>query len=200
MKSKVVLTTGDVCAHCHVSYQTVHDWIKTGKLEAYCTPGRHQRIHVIDFREFLRRYDMPAFDGPAPEPGSPRKRVLVVDDDPEVVKVICQALGRTGLYELASAPNGFNAGLEVSRFRPDLLLLDLMMPYIDGFEVCRTVKSDPDTKHMLVLVVTGFAQEEFIRQALECGADGWLAKPFKMAQLTQSVEALLSKKTSRISA
>ena len=193
MKSKAVLTTGDVASHCHVSYQTVHHWIKAGKLEAYATPGRHQRITPVDFREFLRKYDMPPFHERASESGSALRKVLVVDDDLDVAKVIFNALAQTGIYELASAANGFNAGLEVARFRPDLVLLDLMMPHVDGFEVCHTIKSAPDTEHILVLVVTAYTEERFISRALECGADGWLAKPFKMAQLLKDVDALLRK-------
>ena len=151
MKKKTLLTTGDVAAHCHVSYDTVANWIRSGKLRAFTTPGGHRRISIRDFNEFLTEYRMPPFE----EEPVQRGRVLVVDDDPLVVKTIVKLLSGTGEYEPATAADGFEAGLQITRFNPDLIILDLMMPNIDGFKVCQKIKSTRQTRHIKILVLTG---------------------------------------------
>ncbi len=123
-------------------------------------------------------------------PSAARPRVLVVDDDEDVVKIISQYLQRHG-YDVSTALNGFNAGLEVERFQPYLESLDLMMPYMDGFEACKWIKADPATEHTKVLILTGYAEEGFIEQAKECGADDWLAKPASLPELLGKAEQLI---------
>ena len=188
MEPKTVFTTGEVAAHCKVTHRTVYNWVKSGHLEAYATPGRHHRIRLQDLREFLKKHAMPPLEE---TPSLPDKlRILVVDDEPNIVKAITHFLTGQEDYEVAAAFNGFNAGLEVERFHPDLVILDLMMPYVDGFEVCKTIKSSPETEHIKVLVMTGYAEEGFISKAIECGADSWLAKPCTMADLGEKIEEL----------
>ena len=192
MKEKAVLTTGDVAAHCHVSYETVMNWIKSGKLKAHKTPGGHHRIPARDFSAFLEEYNMPL-----PEIEPVRRKVLVVDDDPGLVSVIVEFFDNAGEYELATASDGFAAGIQVVKFCPDLIVLDLMMPNIDGFEVCKSLKSNPETQQVLILVITGYAEEENIQKALACGADYCMAKPFRIAELKKKVDELFAGESRR---
>jgi excisionase family DNA binding protein len=188
MKVRPLLTTGEVAAFCQVSVKTVNNWIKSGHLRSAITPGRHHRIAVEDFNAFLRAHDLPLF-GDAPEP---KRRVLVVDDEAEVVRVIAGGLLKTGLYEVASAADGFDAGIQVARFGPDLVILDLMMPKLDGFAVCQLIKSNPETSHIKVVVLTGHASEENKERARKCGADAFLAKPQGLRQLREHLDTLLA--------
>ena len=188
MKKKTLLTTGDVAAHCHVSYDTVANWIRSDKLRAFTTPGGHRRISIRDFNEFLTEYGMPLFE----EESAQQKRVLVVDDDPLVVKTIVKFLNDTGEYEVETAADGFEAGLQINRFNPDLVILDLMMPNIDGFKVCQKIKSTRQTRHIKILVLTGYASPENIQKALECGAHLCLAKPFRTTDLREKIDELLT--------
>ncbi|MFC1526577.1 response regulator [Candidatus Latescibacterota bacterium] len=183
---KTLLTTGDVASHCQVTYQTANNWIKGGKLKAFRTPGRHQRIQVGDFQAFLQDHAMPLYG--VEEERLPR--ILVVDDDPAIVKLIVRFLGQTGEYEYEAAGDGFEAGIEVLRFRPDLVLLDLMMPHIDGFKVCERIKSTPETRHIKVLVMTGYGSGANIQSALDRGADLCLTKPFQIAELKTRIDEL----------
>ena len=96
MNPKPVMTTGDVASHCHVSQETVSNWIRGGSLKAYKTPGRHRRIRLEDFSEFLIEHNMPPIGMAASYPV--QRRVLVVDDDPAVVKLIVKMLGHKGPY------------------------------------------------------------------------------------------------------
>ena len=193
MKRTSLLTTGDVAEHCQVTHHTVVNWIHGGKLKASTTPGGHHRILARDFAAFLQEHDLPPLEeGPAD-----RRKVLVVDDDPALVEVVVEFLGETGEYELAEASDGFDAGIQLTRFAPDLVILDLMMPHLDGFKVCRRIKSNRETEHVKILVLTGFASDENVRRALGCGADCCVAKPVRMADLRAKVDQLLARKRSQ---
>lgn len=184
-----LLTTGDVARYCQVSPVTVFRWIRSGKLKAYTTPGGHHRIRQSDFRGFLLNSGMPIDQAFFSEGNS--KRILIVDDQPDALAVITRALAK-GPYETETAMDGFEAGMKLSDFQPDLLILDLMMPRVDGFEVCKLVRSNPFHQHVRILIVTGYANEENIARALEAGADDYLEKPLNLHELQQKVQALLA--------
>jgi len=188
MKRRTAVTTGDIAAHCQVSAVAVINWIKSGKLQATTTPGGHRRVSLDHLRDFLQRHGMPPFAEHLPD----KRRILVVDDEPDVVRILVKLLGQSGKYEIATAANGFEAGLQVAQFGPDLVILDLMMPQQDGFVVCQQIKSTPQTRHIKVLVVTGYASAENVQKALECGADYCLAKPIKGNALKYKVEEMLT--------
>lgn len=188
MKRHRVITTGTVASHCHVTYETVKNWIKQGKLNAFETPGGHHRILVDDFKAFLETYGMPPYE--IREEGV--RRLLIVDDDEVIVKNVADFFGTDANYECAAASDGYEAGLQVMRFEPDMIILDLVMPNIDGFEVCRKIKSDPDTQHIKILVVTAHAEEGQKEKIMACGADDFLAKPFTFKELKERVEALFA--------
>ena len=196
---KTVLTTGDVARHCHVSSETVNNWIRTGKLDAYSTPGNHRRIQLDDFATFLELHDMPpyelAFSSPQSGIDHDGHRLLVVDDDNSTVNLIVKYWSGNTRFELATASDGYEAGAEMIRFAPDLVLLDLFMPGVDGFEVCRKIKSDPLTRDTVVVVMTGLPDEENLSRALECGADRCVAKPFQLVELAATVDELLEQST-----
>ena len=194
MKKKTLLTAGDAAAHCQVSYNTITNWIKGGKLKASMTPGRHHRIHVDDFREFLNEHNWPPFEAESTD----RQKILVVDDDPDLVQIITQFFSEMDEYELATASDGFEAGTQVTKFNPDLIMLDLMMPHMDGFKVCRMIKSNPETKHIKLLVITGYVEEENIQKALEYGADYWIEKPFQLAELKKKANELIEGKREKV--
>lgn len=131
---------------------------------------------------------------PPYEPSQSLKRkVLVVDDHEELVQTIILFLEATGEYDCAAAYDGFEAGLRVMTFAPDLVLLDLFMPQMDGFQVCRRLKADPKTQHVRILVMTAYAEKENLDKARVCGADECLVKPFTMETLKQRIEILLDK-------
>ena len=184
MANKEILTTGDIAAHCHVSYETVANWIRAGKLNSFATPGRHRRIKVEDFRIFLRQHDMPPYG----EGAAVATKLLIVDDEPDIVQLISSYFAKLSDYEVESASNGFEAGIHVERFKPDLLILDLHMPQVDGFNVCKMIKSNPATSHIGILVLTGYAEGENLKRALQCGADECMSKPFKLGDLKKRVE------------
>jgi excisionase family DNA binding protein len=190
MKRHRFLTTGDIASYCEVTSAAVLKWIDSGKLPVFTTPGGHYRILRTDFRDFLTQHGMFIDEGFFGKDRS-NKRILIVDDEPGVVTFIESALRLEGKYALASASDGFEAGQLVVSFQPDLIILDIMLPGMDGFEVCSRVKTDPKTAHIKVLAVTGFATDENIQKMLHAGADDYLAKPLSMKDLLAKVNELL---------
>jgi excisionase family DNA binding protein len=185
MRDQKPLTTGQVAAYCHVSHVTVLKWIKEGRLKAYTIPSGHYRIQKQDFHEFLVQHKMPVDEAFFAEEAV---KVLVVDDDAKTYKLITSAFDD---YKFASAANGLETGLQLANFQPDLLILNLDMAGIDGLEVCQSVKSNPMTKRIKILVLA--AEEEAVAEALDSGADGHLVKPLQVEELKHKVQSLMGR-------
>lgn len=117
-----------------------------------------------------------------------RKKILVVDDDPIIVESIVQSLEEDEHdYEVISAADGFEAGLQVNHFKPHLLILDIMMPDIKGYDVCKKIKSTPETKDTKIIVLSAYLDEEKFARMKEYGADACFSKPLPLAQLKEEV-------------
>lgn len=185
------LSTTKVARHCHVSHAAVCNWVKAGKLKAYRTPGGQYRIEPSVLVAFMKDHGMPISEELCPKRA---KRVVVVDDEPQVVDVAARALGPEGAgYEVETAGDGYAAGRLVHSFLPDVVLLDIRMPDIDGFAVCENIKNDPATAHTKVLIITAHATEENIERLKALGAEGFLEKPFELSTLVSMVEGLIGK-------
>jgi len=184
-----ILTVSQASKYCNVSSETVINWIEAGHLKADRSVGGHRRIKKADLDSFL------AGRGQAIPEGTfsiERKKILVVDDDRIIVETIVQCLEEDEHgYEIISAADGFEAGLQVSHFRPDLLILDIMMPDINGYEVCRKIKTDPASRETKIIVLSAYLDEESFRKMKEYGADACFSKPLPLAQLKLEVEKLL---------
>jgi len=182
------LTTGDVAREFGVTPASVKKWIGQEKLRALRTPGRHYRISVEEFERFRAAYRFPAESERAP-------RILVVDDSPIVVDFVMDLL-RDLLpgSELEGASNGYEGLLKVGTLHPDLLILDLRMPGLDGFEVCRRIKANPATRATRILMITAFAEDETEAEARRAGADGFLRKPPQLDDLKAQVARLLGER------
>ena len=183
-----LLTTSEVANYCQVTNDGVVKWIKARKLKAYSTPGGHYRIRKSDFKEFLGRYGMPL----DPEFFSEeKKRILIVDDEPTILDVLTQALGDLATYQVTAARDGYEAGLKIGTFRPDLVILDVMMPQMNGIEVCKRIKANPDTETIKIVAITGHPEEGNLDKAYRSGADLCLIKPLQMDHLRREVSRLL---------
>lgn len=191
---------------CAVGRTTMWRWVKSGYLKASTTLGGQHRIQKTELESVLTKrggYPMPALEK-APEPEfsgrslSPKK-ILIVDDDPDIQRVTTRLLSAQG-YEVAVASDGFEAGTKVMDFNPDLLVLDLIMPGMDGFEVCKRIKKNPRTSHIKVLAITGYDTEENRDRIMKAGADGYMAKPVDNHRLLEEVEGLLAESVSLVPA
>jgi CheY-like chemotaxis protein len=155
------------------------------KAKSSCRPGGHYRILKDDLYSFARRH------GIAPVFGTnfTGARILIVDDDAAIRDVLLRILTKSG-YLVTTAVDGFDAGIKVSEFKPELILMDLMMPGMDGVESCRRIKDNPNTSDIMVLMITGFDTPENREKAKQAGADGYLPKPVGKDVLLEKVKDL----------
>ena len=187
-----ILTVSQASKYCKVSSKTIINWIDAGHLKAYKTVGGHRRIKREDLDQFLKEKGMPLPEEPKLEE---RKKILVVDDDKIIVETIVQALEEDEYgYEMISAGDGFEAGLQVNHFKPDLLILDIMMPDINGYEVCQKIKSNSETKDTKIIVLSAYLDDEAFKQMKDYGADACFSKPLPLEQLKFEVAKLLGLK------
>ena len=186
--AKQVYTTGEAADICKVSQQTIIRCFDAGRLNGFRVPGsRFRRIPREELIRFMRTNDIPTdgFD-------TGKRRVLVVDDDPAIVELYQDVLGRDAKLDVRSAATGYDAGIISSGFKPELMLLDFMLPDINGTTVCRTVRANPQLKDMRILLVSGVVNQNEIDGLMEAGADEFLKKPFDLDTLRERVHALLS--------
>lgn len=183
------LTVFTASKYCNVSSKTIINWVDSGHIKSYRTVGGHRRIKREDLEAFMRKQGIPI---PEEKEPADRKKVLVVDDDLIIVESIVQALEEDEYdYEVISASDGFEAGLQVKHFNPDLLILDIMMPDIKGFEVCKKIKSNEDTRHIKIIVLSAYLDEDKFKQMTESGADICFSKPLPLSKLKEEVAKLL---------
>ena len=119
------------------------------------------------------------------------KRVLVVDDDPDTVALVQAALRREG-FEVAAAGNGAEGLLAIDACRPDLLILDVTMPIMSGYQVLQVLRDQPETKSIPVIMLTARREDVDVTRSLLGGADLHLSKPFEMRDLVTAARAILS--------
>ena len=186
-----LLSIPQAAKQCSLSRGTIWKYVKSGELKASLTPGRQYRIHNKDLELFMREKGMYPFAKYQPA----SKKILIVDDDSQIQKVLTNVLSAQK-YETAVASDGFEAGVKVTEFKPGLIILDLFMPGMDGFEVCKRIKENPLSSQTKILAITGYNTKENRDRIMEAGADGYMAKPFLKGELLQQIEALLNNKKS----
>jgi excisionase family DNA binding protein len=179
------LTTGQVASRCQVSVGTVKNWIEAGQLEAFRTPGRHFRIRASELERFQAAFGFGAELDEGP-------RILIVDDQQDFVDLALDGLRNlVPGARVEGACGGYEALLRIGSFEPSLLVLDLRMPGLDGFEVCRRVKEAPATKATKIVAMTGFDDDEAEQLAMTCGADAFVSKRDGLTGLGRRIKALL---------
>jgi len=186
------LTATQVAKMCFSSREGVINWVQSGKLKAYRTPiGRgHYRILPSDLVKFLKKHSMP-IPSELESFGSPR--ILIADDEPTVVAMIEKGIQRFMPDAITeTSHDGFECLIMAGSMKPDIVILDLRMPQIDGIEVCKRLKSAKETAHVKVLIVTGYADNESTARMGREGVDDYIEKPIKLQQLEDKVRALLS--------
>lgn len=181
-----ILSTYQVADLLGVSVQSVARWIDAGDLSASRTPGGHRRVEPEALVAFLERQKMPI-----PQELSPaRSTIVVVEDDRDMATWLAEGLREAfPACRIIVASDGFAAGLTIAEEHPDVVVLDLFMPGLDGFEVCRRLKSDPHTAGVRVVAITAHPSPEAEQGIREAGAEEFLAKPFEMGRLATILAA-----------
>lgn len=185
-----MLSTFAIAKMLHVDPGSVANWIDQDMLKAHRTPGGHRRVRAEDLVEFLREHKMAIPE----ELDVCPPRVLVVDDQPAITRLIRRAIESAHPeYEVCEAHDGFRAGTVVASLKPDVVILDLRMPGMDGFEVCRTIRQQSNgNRKPEILAVTAYPSPENEEKIRRCGARVCLSKPLDMDTLLAEVDATLS--------
>jgi len=187
-KMKDLLTTGEAAGICKVSQQTIIRCFDAGRLEGFRIPGsRFRRIPRQSLIKFMSQNNIPLDNL-----DSGKKKVLIVDDDPEIVELLEEVLGRDQRYEIKTASSGYDAGMLTEQFRPDLILLDYMLPDVNGNIVCQTIRRNPEFASTKIIIVSGVVKEDEIEQLLKSGAEDFIRKPFSIDELTEKIATVLN--------
>ncbi|MDE2489598.1 MAG: response regulator [Elusimicrobia bacterium] len=182
-------TTFEVARLCGVFHTTVINWVNKGKLKARVTPGGHRRIPLSELVPFMKKYDMPV---PA-DIDDPHRHVMILDDEPMMTRLIDKGFAKyKDRYVVQVSNNPVDALILVGKRVPDVLVMDLMMPVMDGFQVCQILKSSPATKDMKIIAISGrkltAAQQDFLAK----NVDQFFQKPFEMNDLVGAVDKLVN--------
>ena len=185
-------TTSEVAQYCAVTNDGVLKWIKAAKLRAFSTPGGHYRVSAEDFRSFLEKYDIPVDE--AFFAGDQKQRsVLVVDDEPNIREIVRRLLKELEPeLRVEEACDGYEASIKIGNMMPDLVIMDVMMPRVDGISLCRSIRDNPKTRSVKVLAITAFPEQDNVKKMYDAGADLCLIKPLQFEHFRLEVVRLLN--------
>lgn len=186
---KKFFTTSEMAEICGVAHTTVIRWIGEKKLKAHETPGGHRRIEKGDLLDFLRRFNMPV---PA-SLANARFKVLAVDDEKVMLSMISKMFEDQDGIELHMATQGMAALMLIGKIPFNVVILDVLMPDMDGIEVCRALKRNPDTAAIKIIAMTGKQLTEEQEEYLERNAECLLKKPFSPSVLLERVDEIRGK-------
>ena len=184
---KDLYTTGEAAEICKVSQQTIIRCFDAGRLDGFRIPGsKFRRIPRQNLIKFMKENKIPL---DALESG--KKKILIVDDDPEIIELLVDVLSRDGRFEVKAASSGYDAGMLTQQLHPDLILLDYMLPDVNGNIVCQTIRRNPEFENVKIIIISGVIREDEIEQLLKSGAEDFIRKPFDITELMNRIGAVL---------
>ena len=189
MRHKAIFTTGEAAEVCKLSQQTIIRCFDSGQIEGFRVPGsRFRRIPRESLVKFMKFNKIP-LDGIE----STTIRVLVVDDDVDIIELFGDALRADGRFEVATAQTGYDAGVLTQQFNPDVVILDYMLPDINGNVVCKTIRQNPQFAHMKILIISGMVNPAEVDKLMAAGADDFIKKPFNIDQVVERLVQLVGR-------
>jgi excisionase family DNA binding protein len=184
---KRIFTTGEAAEVCKVSQQTIIRCFDSGRLGGFRVPGsKFRRIPRAELIKFMKANGIPTM---SLEGGS--KRILVVDDDKPILDMLQEMLSKNENYEVRLCSTGYDAGMLTEAFRPHLIVLDYMLPDINGDVVCQRLRERDELSDTKVLFVSGVVSGPELEQLRASGADDVLQKPFDIHVLLARIASLL---------
>jgi excisionase family DNA binding protein len=188
MQGRLFYTTFEISQICGVNPTTVQNWVKANKLKAFQTPGGHRRIRREDLVSFLKEFGMPV----PPELAQNPPLVMIVDDEIDILDML-ESLMQLGdrAVTIAKAQSGVEALLMIGESKPDLLILDIKMPGMNGYEVCKKLKSNPTTQNIRIVAISGDTAPAVREQVISSGADLFFTKPLDVVEFREQCFRLL---------
>ncbi len=194
----IVYSALEIANICGVVNQTAINWIRSGHLKAFSTPGGQYRVYSDDLIEFMKKRGMriPAaiLDTEDKESFTKSQSILIVDDDQGLNAVLKKYLEKifpdSTFYQ---AFDGFDAGLQMVDKQPYCVLLDLDLPGINGFDLCKRLKTTTEFNKPYVIIITAMEDDDVKQQVLKLGADLFIKKPLNLSVLAEKMQNLLKK-------
>ena len=192
MRKRAFFTTFEISQICGVNPTTVQNWVKSKRLKAFQTPGKHRRVRREDLIDFLREFNMPI---PAEIEANDTQKiihnVLIVDDDTDVRNVIADALRAGDEINITEARNGIDALLAIGRSKPDMIILDIRMPNMNGYDVCERLKANNDVQKIKIVAISGDHSPDVRERIIAAGADMFFTKPLNLVNFRDECFRLL---------
>ena len=184
---KDLYTTGEAADICSLSQQTIIRCFDSGRLRGFRIPGsKFRKIPRDNLLKFMKENSIPM---QSLQTG--KKRLLIVDDDAEIVELMVDVLGSDGRFDIKTASTGYDAGIMTQKFNPDLILLDYMLPDVNGNIVCKTIKENPEFSNTRIIIISGVINQIEIDDLLKAGAEAFMKKPFSITELIEKIGAVL---------
>ncbi|MCB2198171.1 response regulator [bacterium] len=181
-------TTGQIANHCHVTPETVANWIKADRLKASTTPGGHYRVNIEELVRFCRAH---GFEVPTEwESGTTPPTVLIIDDDPDLLRAIIPNLEHPG-RRVVGADDVAQAGILLMKYRPDLVILDLHLPGTDGIRIASILRKESELSGTRIVVLSGYIDEVVQEAMKDMHVDYYINKPPDFDRLREIVDELL---------
>ena len=182
-------TTHDIARFCGVYPSSVVNWINSGKLKSFLTAGGHHRVTKSELLALMNQLTIPI-----PPEVAGRARVLIVDDDEEFARVVERMFSRhPEHYETETCADGVDALIRIGQAPPLLVILDMVMPKMDGMQVCKVLKAKPETRKIKIIAVSGKKLAVSEKRLLEIGVDAFYRKPLDIAELLAKAAELLAR-------
>lgn len=182
------LTTKDIASHCNVTQRAVVQWINTGKLKAFRTPGNHIRVDQKEFVKFLREFDITIPDDikGVTQQGRGKRKLLIVDSDKHTAGLL-RGLVKNENIDIDVAYDVFDAGLKFGVYGPDIVLLSSGLAGVNGTSVCGKLRHLTENKNLKILVLLETQDNSLAQELLSQGADDYLVKPFTPEQFMEKI-------------
>jgi len=187
-KSKRVLTTGEVARICKVAPRTVSKWFDNGQLRGYRIPGsKDRRIPMDQLIRFMKAHGMPLNGLESEEP-----RILIVDSDSDLTSLLQDTLSDNHRYQVQIANSAFEAGAMTEQFCPEVVLVDLDLPGLDGKTLSRYFAAHPEPRGVQIVAMSASLTEADRQALLQQGFDNAIGKPFSVREINDVIESALS--------
>jgi len=183
-----IYTTYQIGKFCQVNIRTVIRWIETGKLKAYSTPGGHRRVKWSDLITFLTHNRMPI---PRELEEAKKKKILLVDNDADFLKTVTEILEKIPDTEVKTTSSGFDAGVLVAEWLPDLIILNFFIPGLDGFAVTKIIRENPRLKKIPIIAVTSSTDPDELGLVKNSGIDNLITKQIESESFKKKIDRIL---------
>ncbi len=182
------LTTGQIARHCHVTPETVANWIKRGQLKAGTTPGGHYRVPSDELANFCKEHGFTVL--PEWVSATTPPTILLIDDDPDIVETLVPFLSRADRRVIGSSDVA-EAGIMLMKYRPDLVILDLHLPGTDGIRIASMLRKEAELSGTRIIVLSGYINDSVRDSMKDLRIDRFFDKPPNLNELSSTCDELV---------